>query len=259
MFVQFVYFDLGNVLLNFSVQRLLHQVAELTAQSEETVRSVIFGDKRYYSLENGDISTRQYFEMICNEFDMELDQCQFQNAINDIFWVNDSILPVVRKLAKCFVPRGILSNTNESHWDYVQSAFPCIWDLFPRHKIASFEVKCMKPFPEFYEVALKEARTQIPSLKPEEILLIDDLEENIQGAREFGFETVHYKDTQSLVDHLIRLKLPVPTRYFPIQTDGNQMDNDEDNENCLPGMENSVKPEMFFERSGEIYSESPED
>lgn len=208
--IRFVYFDLGNVLLKFSLRRLLHQVAELVETDDERVRAVLFDDKKYFALESGGISGREYFERVSVEFGKEIPLEDFLQASNNIFWVNEPILPLCRKLSKSLFPRGVLSNTGPTHWVYTQEAFPCIWDLFPRHRIASFAVKCMKPFEPIYQIALDEARKSLPDLRPGEILFIDDLEENIAGAKKFGFDGVVYTEIEPLIEEFKRRDLPIP-------------------------------------------------
>ena len=118
------------------------------------------------------------------------------------------MLPVARRLAKSNFPRGVLSNTNPMHWKYVETAFPRIWNYFPAHKIASFEVKTVKPLPEIYEIALAEARKELPDLQPNEVLFVDDLEANVVAAAEFGFQTIHYVDHDAFLAEMARLGLP---------------------------------------------------
>lgn len=208
--IRFVYFDLGNVLLKFSLRRLLHQVAEVAETDEERVRTVLFGDKKYFAFESGEITAQDYFDHICQGFEKKIPIENFLQATNNIFWVNEPILPLVRNLSKSLFPRGVLSNTGPEHWRYTLEAFPCIWDLFPKHRLASFKVKCMKPFEKIYQIALDEARRELPDLAPEEVLFIDDLEENIDGAKKFGFEGVVYTEIEPLLEAFRRLNLPVP-------------------------------------------------
>ncbi len=212
MSVKFIYFDLGKVLLLFSVSRLLYQVSELTGISENEIATVIFSEKKYIALESGEISLQEYFMQVSTEFNRKINPADFLEATNNIFWVNESLLPVIRKLAKVSFPRGILSNTGPQHWLYIQEVFPFITNIFPHHRIASYEVKCMKPNPKIYRIALEEARTEIPDLKPEEVLFIDDLEENVQGAIKFGFQSVVYSDTEHLIQDLQQLGIPIPTK-----------------------------------------------
>ncbi|MBQ1455081.1 MAG: HAD-IA family hydrolase [Thermoguttaceae bacterium] len=208
--VRFIYFDLGNVLLKFSVRRLLHQTAELLETDEQRVRAVMFENKRYQDLESGRITGKEYFHSLCEGFGKKIPLEPFLEATNNIFWVNETTLRIARHLSKKFFPRGVLSNTGPNHWTYVQQAFPRIWELFPLHRIASFEAGCMKPFPEIYRIAYLSAREEISDIKPEEILLIDDLPENIAAAEAAGWRGVVYDQDDELLAALEKLGIPLP-------------------------------------------------
>lgn len=210
MSIRFVYFDLGNVLVRFSVQRMLYQLAELTERPEADIRATLFDDQRYRLYEKGEVSAAEYFHICCESLQVAVDPEDFLKATNDIFWVNEPMLPVVRRLAKRDFPRGILSNTNPAHWQYLETAFPRIWGYFPKCKIASFEAKALKPFPEIYEIALKTAQAEIPDLCPEEILFVDDAEINVEAAQKFGFQTIHYADHEVFLAKMREFGLPLP-------------------------------------------------
>ncbi len=210
MSTRFVYFDLGNILLYFSVSRLLHQMSEVTGASEEDLKSIIFSEKKYLALESGEITSSEYFSQICSDLGRPVDPEKFLEAANNIFWANDSIIPVIKRLHKTSFPRGILSNTGPQHWEYVLNAFAFIGKYFPRHRIASYAVRCMKPQKEIFEIALKEAQTELPDLRPDEILFTDDLEDNVQGARNFGFQAFVYTDTPALIREFAQRNIPLP-------------------------------------------------
>lgn len=208
--VRFIYFDLGNVLLKFSVRRLLHQVAELAEVPDADVKEAFFDDKKYMAYEMGQIDGIEYFAHICRQLGKTVPSEELVAAASDIFWVNEPILPLLRHLAGLLFPRGLLSNTGPHHWTYIQMAFPKILALIPSHRIVSYAVHAMKPYPEIYKIALDEARREIPDLSPEQVLLIDDLEENVKGAEEFGFQAVHYQDDASLERELRARGVPLP-------------------------------------------------
>ena len=215
MSVRFVYFDLGNVLIRFSVHRMISQLVAVTEKSETEVRSMLFDYQRYRSYEIGETSTEEFLSQVYESLQpQEPNRDDLIHAINDVFWANDPILPIARKLAKSDVPRGILSNTNPLHWSYLETAFPRIWDFFPRHKLASFQVKALKPFPEIYQIAFDDAKRSVPDLLPGETLFIDDLQANVDGAAKFGFQTIHYVDFDSFLVEYKKTNLPVPTRYL---------------------------------------------
>jgi HAD superfamily hydrolase (TIGR01509 family) len=71
-----------------------------------------------------------------------------------------------------------------------------MYDKFYCH-VVSEDIHCMKPSSEFYEVLAKMLRE-----KPENILLADDKEGNINGAKDFGFKTLLY-DGQKLLSESI--------------------------------------------------------
>ncbi len=217
MSVRFVYFDLGNVLLHFSIRRIVGQLAQVVNAEESDVQEAFFNNQNYRSYEIGEISEEEFFNRFRNALGTNVETEPMIDAVNEVFWANDPILPIIRKLAKTNFPRGILSNTNEGHWKYLENAFPRIWDCFPEHKIASFEKKALKPFPEIYEIALQDARKELPDLKADEVLFIDDLEENARGAAEFGFKTIHYVDFDQFLGEYKTFGLPIPSRYSVVE------------------------------------------
>ena len=225
--IRFVYFDLGNVLIHFSVHRMLCQLAELAQKSEAEIQELLFDEQRYRGYEVGEKSTEEFLDMICQSLESTPDRDALIHAICDIFWANDPILSIARKLSTTDFPRGILSNTNPLHWRYVETAFPRIWGFFPNHKIASFEARSLKPFPEIYQIAFDDAKREIPDLQPNEVLLIDDLEANVKAAQEFGFQTIHYTEFDDFLIEYKKTGLPLPSRYV----DGADQNADQNGEN----------------------------
>ena len=68
----------------------------------------------------------------------------------------------------------------------------------------------MKPFPEIYEIAYRRACEEVSGIKPEEILLIDDLAENIAAAEAAGWQGVVYDQDDALVAALKEKGIPLP-------------------------------------------------
>jgi putative hydrolase of the HAD superfamily len=63
--------------------------------------------------------------------------------------------------------------------------------------ILSHEVGCMKPDARFYLAGVAAAGVPASSC-----VFIDDLEENVEGARRAGLHGLRYVDTPSLIDGL---------------------------------------------------------
>jgi HAD superfamily hydrolase (TIGR01509 family) len=88
---------------------------------------------------------------------------------------------LLARLQRAGVPVALLSNTNASHWAYLNS-----FDLFaPRRiNVLSFEQQCAKPDIEIYR------RLEVHTgFNHAEIVFFDDLEINIQTADRLGWIT----------------------------------------------------------------------
>ena len=57
MATKFIYFDLGNVLLNFSRERMSQQIAELFAVDAKAVHDIVFQEDTLCRFERGEISS----------------------------------------------------------------------------------------------------------------------------------------------------------------------------------------------------------
>jgi putative hydrolase of the HAD superfamily len=62
---------------------------------------------------------------------------------------------------------------------------------------------CLKPEKSIYEKTLK----ALGGLSPEETLFIDDRIENIEGAKEFGLQTIHFTETPDVIRQLREIEI----------------------------------------------------
>ncbi len=193
---EFVYFDLGNVLVNFSHRRAAEQMGQVAGIDPEQVWQVVFEGDLQHDLETGQIDSREFCRRFAQSTQSEFDPLELVQAASDIFWVNQPIVPLVRRLAATPVRMGILSNTCDAHWRHVCTRFPWVTELFPL-AVLSYEVGAMKPFAEIYRAAIERA-----NVAPDRILFVDDRPENIQGARAAGLDA-HLFTTATDFHHLL--------------------------------------------------------
>ncbi|NIL98877.1 MAG: HAD-IA family hydrolase [Planctomycetales bacterium] len=193
----FIYFDLGNVLLRFSRQRQFQQMAEVAGIAPEEVRQTVMEGGLYVLYETGAIDDDEFFERFCEATGARCDVQQLQRAGSDIFWANPSMIPVVAALWSAGYRLGILSNTCGAHWEWIRDGRFGLLPGYFEQIVLSYEVGVMKPGREIYEAAADKAR-----LRPAEIFYMDDLEENVRGARQVGLDAVVYTSTPALVNDL---------------------------------------------------------
>ncbi|HEY2838647.1 MAG TPA: HAD family phosphatase [Pirellulales bacterium] len=193
----FIYFDMGNVLLLFDHERGCRQIAEVAGTSTEEVRRVLFDTGLELRYEAGELSTREFYEAFCEQTGTRPDYQAMLRAAGDIFTVNASILPVVAALHAAGYRLGLLSNTCEAHWVFIQqhrfSVTSTMFDVIA----LSYEVRAMKPDRRIFEAAAEKA-----GVAPAEIFFTDDIAGHVAGARAAGFDAEQYTTTPELVRQL---------------------------------------------------------
>ena len=95
---RFIYFDLGNVLINFDHHRAARQMAEVAGVSEQLVWKIVFESDLELEYERGAISTREFYEAFCTRTGSRADYDALLLAASDIFELNDGIVPLLSQL-----------------------------------------------------------------------------------------------------------------------------------------------------------------
>lgn len=196
--IRFLYFDLGNVLANFTVERLLRQMGEAAGVDAERVREVVFDAGLQTDFETGRVNSQQFYEHFCRETGTRPDYQTLACAASDIFELNVPIVPVLAGLAQAGWPMGILSNTCEPHWEHCLRRFAILPALFSTYAL-SYRIGAMKP-----EAAIFRAAAELAGCRPEEIFYLDDLPQHVEGAKAVGFDAVQYVGTPQLRAELRR-------------------------------------------------------
>jgi putative hydrolase of the HAD superfamily len=196
--IDFIFFDLGNVLLHFSHQRACEQIAALTGLSAERVRQVAFETRLVADYEIGRISDRKFVDGFCAATGTKIDTETFFHAFNDIFHLNQKMIPLVVELNHLNFPKGILSNTCHAHWQFATNEFPLLREYFSVN-VLSYEAGSAKPDQEIYLAAIRAADTS-----PDRIFFVDDRPENVTGAIAAGLDAVVFESAIQLRDQLFQ-------------------------------------------------------
>ncbi len=199
-----LYFDMGNVLLYFSHERACRQMAAVASTPEHEitpaeVRRVVFESGLEDLYETGELTTSEFYVQFCRQTGTRPELDRLMHAASDIFWPNDSALALVSALRTAGHRLGLLSNTNEVHWEFVARGryeqLPGAFDVLA----LSYQMGTMKPRREIFEQA-----AALAGVPPSEILYTDDRPEHIAASREVGYDAVQYTDTPALVAELRR-------------------------------------------------------
>lgn len=197
--IRFIYFDMGNVLLHFDHRQGCRHVAGLTGLDAGRVYELIFDSGLATGYETGDFDSAEMHRRFCAASSARVERLAFLRGISDIFTPNDAIVPIVERLHARGHRLGVLSNTCDAHWDFVTTGL--LGPLLPRFEILalSYELGAMKPDPAIYRHAAR-----LAGVEPREILFIDDREDNIAAAYDFGFDAIQYTSVPALESELAR-------------------------------------------------------
>jgi glucose-1-phosphatase len=193
---KFLYFDLGKVLIDFSVEQMLQQVAEAAGIDAEGVRDAVFGENLLHGLETGRLSSRQFYEAFCTATKTHADFDRLMAAATEIFALNLPVVPIVAQLQQAGHRMGILSNTCEMHWEYCHRQYRIVSDCFSVYTL-SYKIGAAKP-----DAAIFQAAAELSGCRPEELFFVDDIAGHVAGARSVGIDAVQFTTAESLADEL---------------------------------------------------------
>lgn len=195
-----VIFDIGNVLIFFSHQRMFIQIAEVCGLSPELVKKELVENGLGIRYEGGEITTEEVYAHFESLAPKKFKRKALKQAMANIFSPNESLYPIVKDLKSKGIRLVLLSNISEIHFAYIKKKFAIIHDF--DEAVLSYEVKALKPNPHIFKSALEAAKTP-----PNDCFYIDDIFEHIQAARTLGIDAEQYIDTPKFLSQLAKRKL----------------------------------------------------
>lgn len=184
--IQLVFFDIGGVVIRADLERYVHLGCALFEAAPEPLRREV--TSRVPALEKGNLDSVAFWKQV-GERDLLASTAE----------IDPQVVGLCRLLQDSGVRIGALSNTIEDHIPVltgmgVYRPFePCV---------LSCRIGFRKPEREAY---LKAAN--LAGLKLKECLLVDDLPENVEGARRAGMPGIVFSDADALYRELARLRL----------------------------------------------------
>jgi putative hydrolase of the HAD superfamily len=179
--VQVVCFDIANVLVEIDIA---HAMARLGPHVDKrlTQKIQVLGQwEPYDAFERVHILEAQFLRALRAHLAIDLHHTEL------IAWWNSSLRNMVDGVEGVVseiigrIPIYALTNTNSMHFDYVMRHMP-LFHRFDR-VIASFHVGHRKPEPQLFKAA-----AQLIGQSPENILFIDDMMTNVEGAKAVGYQ-----------------------------------------------------------------------
>lgn len=189
-----IIFDLGNTLIRFDHNISAGKLAKLFHLDSGNIRSLFFDSDLTRLFEKGLISPREFYRRVTSLLNIKIPYNDFVSIWSDIFWEDKEACDIARALKKRY-KLFLLSNINRIHYEFVEKKFDII-KIFDE-VILSFAVGAMKPESLIFEDAVRRAGGDKKG-----VLYIDDREDLIKEAREFGIDSIRFEGAGKLKESL---------------------------------------------------------
>lgn len=213
--IEFVFFDLGNVLVHFDPHRGCRNVSRWAGVTPQDVYAAVWESGLEERFEHGAVSPCEFAAAVAAHLQIPLDQIDethqpLLDHLSDMFTPDPEILPVIEALRTLPLRLGILSNTCFAHWDFIQRQRWPVTVEWSELDVLSYEVGVMKPAPSIYLHAAEQA-----GVDPAAIFFTDDREENVEAARRAGWRAFPYKNPRKLRNDLRRCGVAIKAPARP--------------------------------------------
>ena len=216
MRIESVVFDFGGVLVWPPASENAARLAEVAGVPSSLLRERYYGDRAAF--DHDTLNEAAYWERVVAgypaarnpdmlqrlaEIDVEMWSDQNENAVQ---W-----LPILKEAG---LTLGLLSNMPSSYW--IRLGQRDRWLGIFEHQIISGQARVSKPDPSIYALLMDELNSGTRTFAPENVLFLDDLVANVEGARAAGIHAEVYNAFDGGLREIARkYDLPAPNESVP--------------------------------------------
>ena len=193
--IRTVVFDMGNVLVQFSHERMCQQIGRLCGRTGGDIANVLFQSGLQWDFERGRIDEAAFHRSFEEAVQTAVPLEQLRHAASDIFTPTEGIREIVLALKRAQYRLVLLSNTSIAHYEFIRSR----WDLLDPFDelVLSYQVGAIKPEPAIFEAAIKAIRC-----RREEAFYTDDMPAYVEVGRSHGLDAEVFTSAAELRRHL---------------------------------------------------------
>lgn len=189
--IEAVIFDLGRVLVNVDITRgIFGLFGHCMKNGTEAAVTQMMQEPAYALYNAGKSSPEKFYEAMKRKFSLDVDFAEFARLWCDVFDPMEGMETVISKLHGK-ITLGLLSDTDPLHWNYIRQRFSFIAMI--EKPTLSFQTGFRKPAKEAFEAAVQNV-----GVKASKCLYVDDLMENVDGAKKAGLNAVQFTGVEKL-------------------------------------------------------------
>ncbi len=190
-----IIFDLGQVLVKVDLKPFVYQFSNAFKITPDELKKNK-NDGAYLDFQSGKINGHDFHKRTCEYYHQSISLDRFKDIWSIMLAGEvEGTSEIVNKLVEKNYKLSLLSNTDPWHYQYCEEKILILQKF--ETIFLSYDLRMRKPDAEiFLTVAEKLAA------KPELCLFIDDLEENIEAAKNLNFHTVLFQNAEQLGNEL---------------------------------------------------------
>ena len=184
-----VIFDLGNVVLDWDVDRILDSLG-LEIEELDLLRNELFSHQDWQDMDHGKISETAVVSNVCERSPLTRETVEgaLLAAKSSLLPITESV-SVMEEIGDQGIEMFCLSNMSRETYEYIKDKE--FFGLFSGIVISGVE-GCIKPNEDIFHLTINRF-----GLEPGETLFIDDSLPNIETAQGLGIRGLHFKRSRN--------------------------------------------------------------
>ena len=195
--IKAVIFDLGAVVVDFTNQDYYAQLAKKTGLKFRTVEKT-FDGMELDLMEKGRMKLGTFEKKMAEKLNIKGIELGWRDFFVENAKINFDVQELVGMLHKEYIT-AFISNVDKSRYIYTRKMINL--DFFD-YKFASCYIGSRKPERKIYDFAIKRM-----GIAYENAVFIDDLQENVDGAKKLGIKAIRFENRRKLDKELYKLGL----------------------------------------------------
>lgn len=200
--IKAIIFDMDDVLCDYNVAARIARLSAFSGQTESHIRTALWESDYFPRADRGEWTAAQCLAEFNTRLGHPLTRAEWVKARRTAMTPFNDMLGLAASL-KTQIPIALLTNNDRLMAETVDELFPALRPLFGPHLYVSAELRRAKPDPAiFHDIVTRMGVTA------DETLFVDDLAENIEGAKTAGLRALQFKGFQTFRTELAAYDLP---------------------------------------------------
>ncbi len=196
--IKAIIFDMGGVIIRFDENKYYEYLSKKYNIDENKITNIMI--PLINKFDRGDITLGVLLDSISKNIGIKIPRKSWNYVFDTDATIDWQMISLIKSLSKNY-KIYMLTNVNRSRYFRTNTMLKINNKLFNK-KFISCYLHMTKPDRKIYQYVL--AKT---NLMPNEIIFIDDLIENVNGAREVGINSIVFRGYTDLVSKLERINV----------------------------------------------------